>query len=272
MKKALRRIADRLSLALVQTAVFDRLVRYLSYQRKRVFRRKIEARLYESGAYGDEVMAGPFKGMRYPAPEHWASCRFEKIIGCYECELNDSIERLIQSGKKYSEVVVVGAAEGYYAAGFGTVLPEAKIYAYEPHPQRVSVMGELARVNSVDSRLTIGGLCTPETLAAVPVGEAPLVVCDVDGYEEKLMDPDAVPWLKTADIILELHDFIVPNISDTVRDRFEASHDIEVVRVSSVDYEKYPILQDLPMPEIQAMTDSDRPYIHNWFVMTPRGG
>lgn len=55
--RASRRLADRVSLGLVQNKWVSKLVRYLSYQRKRVFRREIEARLRADGRYGDEVQS-----------------------------------------------------------------------------------------------------------------------------------------------------------------------------------------------------------------------
>ncbi len=270
MPAVIRKTADRLTLALLRLAPFQKLVRYLTYQHKRMLRRKIEARLRASGAYGDTVARGPFKGMVYPDPAHWASCRFEKVVGFYEFELNKRIEALLASDRRYTDVVIIGAAEGYYAVGFARALPDAKVHAFELHPQRVDVMRKLAEVNQVSDRLAIGGFCSPAVLNALSLGERTLVICDVDGYEETIMDPKEIPALAQADIVLELHDFIVPNVSRTIRERFETTHLLEVYSVKGVPFEDFPIFRPLPMTEIQAMTESDRPYIQDWFVMTPK--
>lgn len=270
MNNAIWSAADRISAGLLKLKPFDRLVRFLSYQRKRQMRRNVEARLRADGLYGDTVLEGPFKGMVYPDPERWASCRFEKINGFYESELNECIEEFVKRKPGITDVLNVGAAEGYFAVGFGRLYPEAKIYAFEPAEQKVGVLKDLARINQVEDRLKIEGFCDPAVLSATDVGDSPLLVCDVDGYEEELVDPEKVPWLKNADIILELHDFLVAGISDTIRSRFEQTHDIAVFSVDSVSYSRYPVLKDLAMDEIQAMTDSDRPCIHNWFVMEPK--
>ena len=265
---SLRKLANSLTLKLAKNRLAAKVIRHLSYQHKRVQRREIEARLRASGQYGDEVMRGPFQGMVYPDPEHWASCRFEKIIGCYESEIHEPIQQLIDFGKHYSDVIIIGAAEGYYAVGFALVFPNAKIWAFEPTGQRVDVMKKLANLNSVDEeQLTIGGFCSPETLADLPVGDSPLVICDVDGYEDTIMDPVAVPWLNDADIVLELHDFLAPNVSGKVRKRFQDSHEIDEYLLQGTDYTDHPVLRDLPMLEIQALTNSDRPFMQNWYVM-----
>ena len=270
MNSAIWSAADRISLGLLKFGAFDKLVRFLSYQRKRQLRRQVEARLREQGLYGDTVLEGPFEGMVYPDPERWASCRFEKINGFYESELNDAIEDLVKRKPGITDILNVGAAEGYFAVGFGRRYPEARIYAFEPAEQKTGVLRDLAKINQVEDRLTLEGFCDPAVLSAVEVGESPLLVCDVDGYEEELIDPEKVPWLRNANIILELHDFLVAGISETIRSRFEATHDIVVYSVDSVSYSRYPVLRDLGMEEIQALTDSDRPCIHNWFIMEPK--
>lgn len=212
-------------------------------------------------------MRGPFKGMVYPDPERWASCRFEKVLGFYEFELHPALANFIGSGKQYTDIVIIGAAEGYYAVGLGRAFPSAKVHAFEPHPQRTSVMSDLAKLNGVADRLSIGGFCSPSILKGIALGGQPLVICDVDGYEEIVMNPEEVPWLKSADIVVELHDFIVAKVSELVRSRFEDTHHIDVLSVKNVPFEEFPALRNLPMYEIQAMTESDRPFIQDWFVM-----
>jgi hypothetical protein len=267
MKSMIRQFADKLSFKLLKWSPVRKIVDFMGYQRKRLLRREVEARLRQSGKYGDEVIRGPFRGLVYPAPEHWASCRFEKIFGIYEFELYPALEALLASEKKYTSVVVIGAAEGFYVAGMARRLHGVRVFAFEPLPQRVDVMRKLLEINDVADQVTIEGFCNPDILNKTDFGDTPLVICDVDGYEDVIMSVEDVPMLARADIILELHDFIIANVSEKVRKRFAATHDIEVISVSSPAYEDYPILRDLPMNEIHAMTESDRPYIQDWYIM-----
>jgi hypothetical protein len=111
----------------------------------------------------------------------------------------------------------------------------------------------------------------------------------VDGYEEVLMDKKAVPWLERADILLEVHEFRATALSEderrdferrhaflrrdigkVIRKRFEDTHDLEERSVSGVPYEKFPLLENLSMPEILAMTESDRACLHPWFFLESR--
>ncbi len=267
----------------------ERPFRYLAYHHKRSLRRRVEAKLRGLGLLGDVVQGGPFKGLRYPPEsEHWVSCRFEKTIGCYEMEMHPWIVRAAAT-KGYTSVINAGAAEGTFIVGLGMLFPKAKLYAFEPSTERSPTVVALAKLNGVADRLTMGKWCDPEALRAIEPGEKPLLFCDVDGYEEVLIDKAAVPWLERADILLEVHEFRATALSDAersaferrhaflrrdigqlIRSRFEDSHEIHESSVSGVPYEMFPLLENLSMPEILALTESDRACIHPWFFLEKR--
>ncbi len=271
MRRFIRRLADRTSLFLLRFRLFDRVIGFLEYQRRRMLRRRVEARLHASGHYGDVVLSGPFEGMIYPpAEKRWVSCRFEKIIGCYESELYPCILRIAEEQRGYTSITNVGAAEGFFSVGLGRIFPSADLLAFESESEKTEVMRDFAELNGIAARLAIHGFCDPETLAASPVGERPLLICDVDSYETVLMDPEKVPWLAKADIVLELHDCLEPGITDLMRSRFEKTHTLELVTSTGTAYEQFPILRELSFPEIHAMTNSDRAAMQDWFFMEPR--
>lgn len=240
---------------------------FLSTQRNRSLRHQAEAKLRASGDYGDQVQQGPFKGIHYPPIEDWAGSRFEKVIGCYEIEIQPAIDQLIAEQRPYTEIVIAGAAEGYYVVGLGSRFPQAKIHAYEIQADRREFMDRFAALNDVKERLHSYGFCDPNALNQLSIGDRPLVVCDVEGYEETLMDPEAVDWLSRADIILELHDPYVPGIQDLIRSRFGATHRIELFSENGVPYNQFPLLDKLAMPEILALVGSERVSIQNWFIL-----
>jgi len=64
-------------------------------------------------------------------------------------------------------------------------------------------------------------------LAAALHGEdSALVLCDVEGYEQVLLDPVKIHELTRSHILVEVHDFLVPGVSWTLRSRFSKSHGI----------------------------------------------
>ncbi|MGV3661189.1 MAG: hypothetical protein ACO1TE_13465 [Prosthecobacter sp.] len=240
---------------------------FLVYQRKRVMRRKIEAQLQKKGLYGDEVVRGPFKGMKFPTGKY-ASARFEKIIGTNEHELFPLLERLAVT-KHYSEIINVGAAEGFYGVGLAMLFKDARVICYEALEDEREQCRQMLEANGVGDRVEIRGRCSASDLAAHKPAQNTLVWMDIDTGERQVLDPALVPWLKNVDICVELHDCLEAGLSDLIRGRFEKTHRIERFTLSGLDYDKYPELQGLLFDEIHAMVEHDRRGLHDWFFMEP---
>jgi hypothetical protein len=268
MKKIRRRLEDWLTLPLLRLAWVDRLVGFLSYQRRRVMRRKLEAKFYRAGVYGDEVVEGPFQGLRYPPLDQWASCRFEKIGGSYEHELHDLLRRLAAT-KQYDLIVNVGAAEGFYTAGLALLFPKARVISFEIDGKSTRFCRNLCRINQVWERIETRGHCSAVDLEALnPTGRV-LVWMDIDTGERQVLDPVKVPWLHNADILVELHDCLEAGLTPLIRSRFESTHKIEQLTTCGLEYVRYPLLRNLLFSEIDALVADDRRGLQDWFFMEP---
>jgi hypothetical protein len=175
-----------------------------------------------------QVIGGPFRGMRYieSGRDREFPTYYPKLLGTYEIEIGSIIEGLCRQPFEY--VVNVGAADGFYAVGFARRNPLCQAIAYEM--RRQDLIAELAQLNGVSSRVEARGLCTVETLSGDLVRPpATLVLMDVEGAEETLLDPEKLPPLQQAYILVESHDLYVPGIGDTLKRRFENSHHITEV-------------------------------------------
>jgi hypothetical protein len=87
----------------------------------------------------------------------------------------------------------------------------------------------------------VRGKCEPTDLYAVLAGtKQSVIICDAEGYEEKLLDPLALPALADATILVELHDFIVPGITEALKARFSGTHDIEHIRQQPRSRKQFP--------------------------------
>ena len=267
MNASLSALLDRPTRWLMGLGPVDKAMRFLTYQRKRVMRRKIEARLREQGLYGDEVIRGPFRGMRYPAGKY-VSARFEKIIGACEQEIHPLIDRLAAT-KRYEEIINVGAAEGSYVVGLARIFKAARVICYEGLADEREQCRGMVEANGVADRVDIRGYCTAEDLAALRPGPNTLVWMDIDTGERQVLDPAKVPWLRNADILVELHDCLEPGLSALIRGRFESTHRIERFTLSGLDYDRYPELHGLLFDEIHAMVEHDRRGLQDWFFMEP---
>lgn len=67
-----------------------------------------------------------------------------------------------------------------------------------------------------------------------------LVICDVEGYEEQLIDPSAVPVLNDAWILVEVHEFARAGIADLLIQRLRRGHFIEHIGQQGRATDEYP--------------------------------
>lgn len=175
---------------------------------------------------GTMVMQGPLAGMDF-LHKSTEGCHIAKLLGCYEQPLQPFIEQAIQ--RPYATVLNIGCAEGYYAVGMARRMPNTQVLAHDLNPLAQSTCAELARKNGVADRVHVGGLFSPGDLAA-HAGASVLLMCDIEGAEKALLDPQQSPALKGMDIVVESHECLVPGITQLLMARFHDTHDTTLVQ------------------------------------------
>lgn len=218
------------------------------------------------------VYSGPFKGMHY-IETSFGSAYVPKLIGIYERELIPQVEEICTQHP--SLIVDVGAAEGYYAVGLALRNPKAHVVAFEMQEQGRQLLAEMAQLNHVADRLEIRGKGEPDDLQSVLSGKSdPVVICDVEGYEEILLDLAVVPALKSASILVETHDGIRPGITDLLQTRFAPTHKVNRTwqeRRSSSEYPWRTLgTALLPSLYLDLAIDEWRPTQTSWLWMQPK--
>ncbi|MBA3832903.1 MAG: hypothetical protein H0X34_13620 [Chthoniobacterales bacterium] len=149
-----------------------------------------------------------------------------KLLGLYERELNQYIEQAC--ALHFPLIVDIGAAEGYYAVGLARRNPHGRVIAFEMEERGRAALKQMAQLNEVTQRVDVRGKCELEDLQCALTGaDRSLVVCDVEGYEEDLLEPKAIPALARAHLLVEMHDFIRPGITEVITKRFTATHHIQ---------------------------------------------
>lgn len=171
---------------------------------------------------GTQVLSGPFKGMDYPVRASEGS-RASRLIGAYESTLAPVIEQIIARAPDL--VIDIGSAEGYYAVGLARRLPQARILARDASPGAQKLCAALARHNGVEAQVEIGGLFTHADFAMCE-GRRAVVICDIEGAEDALLDPVAAPGLRHADILVEVHEGRTKGLAARLAARFAATHRI----------------------------------------------
>jgi hypothetical protein len=172
------------------------------------------------------IRGGPFKGMRYVGDSPSVQIA-PFLLGLNEMEIWPFVQRLLAPG--FDVFVNVGAAEGYYAVGFARFSPVPRVISYEGDQLGRVLTRFMARKNGVAERVDVRGACNPELLAeALAPYTKPTLLIDVEGYEEELADPERIPALRRATMIIELHEHQRP-MADILRPRFSATHVIEEI-------------------------------------------
>lgn len=217
-----------------------RALRHLSKWRVALLSNTMEARS------GTAVMSGPFQGMNYSVRASEGS-RTARLIGAYEASLHPVIEAIIA---KAPEVIVdIGSAEGYYAVGLARRLPTARVLARDASPKAQDLCRTLATANGVAEQVEIGGIFGHADFALCETART-VVIVDIEGAEEQLLDPKLAPGLARADILVECHDSMTPGIADLLAARFATTH-----RVTRIDRK----LDDTGLPAwAEELSDLDR--------------
>ena len=218
------------------------------------------------------VASGPFCGMSYTTVA-CASAHSAKLLGTYEKELH-SIIRSLQNAN-FQKIIDIGAAEGYYAVGFARMSPECNVIAFEATEHGRSLMSNLAARNRTKN-IEIRGTCDFESLReATSQDGKKLIICDVEGFEADLLNPDRVARLRECSILVELHDTPDQPISAIIRERFRHSHRIQDVPCTDRTWQDFPqpnlFAKALPRTlALRAMNESRGS--QSWFWMEPCTG
>lgn len=171
---------------------------------------------------GARVPAGPFAGMDYPVQASEGG-RAPRLLGAYEAALHPVIETVIARG--YPQVIDVGCAEGYYAVGLARRMPGSLVQARDSDPRARALCADLARANGVADRVRIGTEVIHADFALCRAAPT-FVLCDIEGAELALLDPDLAPGLVEADLLVEVHEGFRPGTLATLEARFAPTHQI----------------------------------------------
>jgi SAM-dependent methyltransferase len=178
---------------------------------------------------GDSVYSGPFKGMQL-TPEILNDTFAPVLLGTYEQELHPAIEAMIS--KPFQTLLNIGCGYGYYSVGLARRMPQLEVFGFDTSEKEQQKSRDLAVLNHVSGRVHIAGEFKGQDFTQY-ADRKTLLIMDIEGAEEQLLDPAAFPALRNMDIIVELHDLLTADLSKTLTGRFAATHDIQTIRNQS---------------------------------------
>ena len=101
--------------------------------------------------------------------------------------------------------------------------------AFELNIKAHQICNALALKNGVSDRVIVGDLFKPEDFAMY-ANQRVLLVCDVEGAENELLNPEVSPALAGMDLIVESHECLMPGVTQTLIDRFKGTHQISLIQ------------------------------------------
>jgi hypothetical protein len=266
MKTSLRRLAQTFSPELFS---WYRAYRFRRWVRSSFgpIQRLVRERFYSKNE-APFVLTGPFQGMFYIDETVWGLVP-PKWLGAYEIELTDIIEEIIH--RRYSRILNIGCAEGYYTVGLALRDRACEIFAFDIDPICRAQTRRLAELNQLSDRIHVRGECKHQHLSDLIKGKT-LILSDIEGYEVVLLDPAKVPTLRDVDLLIEIHEqaecIAQTDAEALIIDRFGHSHTIERrVSVSrDVWIEKYKALwrDRVSRDEIAMAVNECRPSPQTW--------
>lgn len=170
---------------------------------------------------GSVVQEGPFRGMILSPMTH-AEHLGPFLLGVYESELDPAWDRVLRGS--YSQIVDVGSKFGYYAVGLARRFPDTQVVAFDTDAWARAATLEMASANRT-SNVTVLGFCDTSWLRT-QLRSGAFVISDCEGYEETLFATEPIPHLSSATLIIETHDKANPGVTDRIRARLGATHEI----------------------------------------------
>lgn len=213
-----------------------------------------------SASQGVSVLHGPFAGMKYPMESIASRHSVPMLLGSYERELHDIINRALQ--RQYELMIDIGSAEGYYAVGFA-LKGQSPVTTFDADARELELCRKMARLNGVDSRIHARRWCSRKELRALATGKRCFIMSDCEGYETQLFDTETAALLHQSDVLIETHG----DSYEPLRQCFSETHAIQTLVASPRSASDYPELACLGDDAHRAVAEY-RPAGQQWLFAT----
>jgi hypothetical protein len=214
-----------------------------------------------------KVCRGPFTGMTILKKFAWGDSDIaSKLLGLYECELYDSIEKIIS--KNPDLILNIGSAEGFYGIGLAK-RTSAQVVLFDTFVNALDIARENAAVNSVNKVQFRSDSNHEVYRNYLKNSKNPVIIMDCEGAEESLLDPILLTELTKTAILVESHDCVKAGITDRLVNRFKNTHDIKIISQGA----KNPyidLIADLSDYDKMLLCIEHRPSTMNWLYMVPK--
>lgn len=220
----------------------------------------------EDFVLSNTVLAGPFKGMKYSIEAVWSE-KHPKLLGTYEKEIYPVIERVFDYN--YDQLINIGSAEGFYAIGLARKINFERIITVDPLSDSFEQLKKLSSENDVEDTHHLKWMSVNK-LNRILDNKHTLLVIDCEGGEAGYLNSDLVKNLKFADVIVEVHDFLIEGLSKTIKLSNSQTHTVKIIRQEKRTLDDLPEslkAQQKNSDSLLKMMDEKRPKNLCWLYM-----
>ena len=222
--------------------------------------------------FADRIVCnGPFKGLRLHTEATESGSTYAMLLGSFESEIQPYIIAAVK--KQYAVIVNIGCADAYYAVGLALNLPASIVYAFDADKKALAKARRNAMANNVQNRIKFSGLFSAKSFSTIDLQKKSLFIVDCEGAERNIFTKDTAPALRHADLIIEMHINIYPDLEDHFTRVFSATHDIKVI--DSVDdhlkakYYSFPQIDGLDY-NLRRFITEERAVFMQWIVLSAK--
>ena len=231
--------------------------------------RYVLGRIWISFLLGKRVKSGPFRGTVLKRNPN-LNLFYSKLLGIYEKELHPILSQMLC--QKYNQIVVVGAADGYYLCGFLRNSKCNSIIGFELDHSLRSICNETAKLNNFTKTFQLRGGCTIEEISSTLTNND-FILMDCEGSELELLNPELVSQLYDCEILVECHDIFKEGISKTIIERFYSSHSVSRIEARIPNYDDIPFLPNFILKILRHTIIgiiTERPVGMHWLHLIPK--
>jgi hypothetical protein len=195
----------------------------------------------------------------------WAPYFF---LGTYEKELQFIWEDLVKRKIILKEILIIGAAEGYYVCGLGRNYRNSRITAFEISEQSRKILQINIDSNHLSDRVKILSACTHLTLYLQLQDNPPdFLLCDIEGYENSLFTEEILSMLVNTILLIEIH----PAYELLMKLPYlEKTHTVIQINPEIRTLKDYTLTDFAPASKRLEWMNEKRPFFTPWILAFPK--
>jgi hypothetical protein len=212
-----------------------------------------------------KVESGPFVGLKLCSSGSWGG-HGARLVGTYEKELACVIESIPVLG--INHILDVGCADGYYSCGFAFKYSTVSVTAYDLSRRARWCTYSALLSNKLLDRVSIKTYFDVKNYHS-RVDQRELLFLDCEGFEAEIITTQTVHKFINAAILVECHDFVVPNITASLSLILQDSHELQLMQSRDRTMDDVP--ENMQNREsILSDIQEGRPNTMTWILAIPK--